>query len=482
LKAALVERTRKARLHAAVTRLAEERPDHSARFAFTGWQGWLVGTALTGIPAMWLFFPDAAEITLHVSVSLFFLSCVLIRFAAAIGTSDAEAQTALRPFLRADLPHYAVLVAAYKEVSVAAQLVAALSRLKWPPSKLDIIIACEDDDSETIAAFEACGLPPHMRVVTVAEGGPRTKPKALMSVLPLVHAEYVVLYDAEDRPHPEQLLEAWQAFSSAPHVACVQAPLHITNGGRSFIARLFAFEYAAIFRGLLPHLARHGRYVPLGGTSNHFRVGMLRASGGWDPYNVTEDADLGLRLHAFGHGITTISRPTLEDAPEHLKDWRNQRTRWMKGYMQTWLVSLRRPVDLTRRIGWRSMFTAQTLLGGVVVSALAHPFVILSLPWSIGTGLSAPSSGVDGTTLAAVFDATSVLAAYAAFIGLGYVSSTPVERRMIRPILIMLPLYWLAISWAAWRAAFQLVTHPHIWEKTPHSPAVPSSQTEYGLG
>jgi hypothetical protein len=267
---ALIERTAQARLEAAVGRLAQEQPALSARFAFSGWQGWFIGVVLSGMPAVWLLFPAALEVLLHVSVSVFFFSCVLIRFLASIGTTGAPALAPLAPFRRADMPRYAVLVAAYREQAVAAQLVRSLSRLKWPPSKLEVFLVCEADDRETVMAFEAAGLPPHMRIVTVPEGGPRTKPKALMTVLPLVRAEYLVLYDAEDHPHPEQLIEAWQAFKASPRIACVQAPLEITNGSRSLIARLFAFEYAAIFRGLLPHLARHGRYVPLGGTSNHF--------------------------------------------------------------------------------------------------------------------------------------------------------------------------------------------------------------------
>jgi cellulose synthase/poly-beta-1,6-N-acetylglucosamine synthase-like glycosyltransferase len=211
----------------------------------------------------------------------------------------------------------------------------------------------------------------------------------------------------------------------------------------------------------------------------HFDVGKLRRSGGWDPYNVTEDADLGLRLHALGHSVATITRPTGEDAPDIFIDWRNQRTRWMKGYMQTWLVSLRRPAALTRSIGWRSMLIVQSLLGGVVLSALAHPFVILSMVWLVATNMAGqPSTGSYIPALAAMFDAASVLSAYAAFIGLGLAACSAAERRQMRFGLLLLPLYWMAISLAAWRAVFQLLTQPHLWEKTPHAPAFTPSEPQ----
>jgi cellulose synthase/poly-beta-1,6-N-acetylglucosamine synthase-like glycosyltransferase len=233
-----------------------------------------------------------------------------------------------------DFPVYSVLVALYKEVDVVPDLLVGLTQLRWPASKLEIKLVCEEDDPETIRAIKAHPLGSRVEVIVVPDTLPRTKPKALSYALPLTSGEFVVLYDAEDRPHPMQLLEAWHRFRDAgPDLACLQAPLQISNRGAGVIANMFGVEYAALFRRLLPWLAENRLMFPLGGTSNHFRRSALDEVGGWDPYNVTEDADLGLRLARFGYRADTISCPTLEDAPEDFRSWRLQRMRWFKGWM-----------------------------------------------------------------------------------------------------------------------------------------------------
>jgi cellulose synthase/poly-beta-1,6-N-acetylglucosamine synthase-like glycosyltransferase len=217
----------------------------------------------------------------------------------------------------AELPVYSVLVALYHEAEVAPELVAALEKIDWPKSKLEIKLVCEADDHATLGALRALALPRNMEVVAVPVFGPRTKPKALAYALPLVSGEFVALYDAEDHPHPKQLLTAWQRFREAPHeVACIQAPLEIANRGAGIVARMFAFEYAALFRGMLPWLSARRLLLPLGGTSNHFCRAALEEVGGWDPYNVTEDADLGMRLARFGYRAETIACPTYESGPD----------------------------------------------------------------------------------------------------------------------------------------------------------------------
>jgi cellulose synthase/poly-beta-1,6-N-acetylglucosamine synthase-like glycosyltransferase len=251
-----------------------------------------------------------------------------------------------------NLPIYSVLVALYREKEVVQQLANALLRLDWPTSRLDIKLVCEAEDRETIAALQALDLPPHFEIVEVPDRPPRTKPKALNYALAGARGDFVVIYDAEDRPHPRQLLEAYRHFSEAPDdVVCLQAPLIISNAADSWLAGLFALEYAGLFRRLLPFLGTRQQPMPLGGTSNHFRADILRAVGAWDPYNVTEDADLGLRLYRFGYRAETLTRYTVEDAPTERSVWLGQRTRWFKGWMQTWLVLMRHPILLTRELG-----------------------------------------------------------------------------------------------------------------------------------
>ena len=354
LRRSLVERLKPVLSDVAAFDLFKRHPAYSARTVVNAWQGCVAGALAIGVPAAMWTWPAATFGALHVVFTLFFLSCVALRFAALAGSGEAATTDPDRPF-PADLPIYSVLVALYKEAEIAGDLVAALRKLDWPASKLDIKLVCEADDNETIAAIRAACPPPHMQIVEVPNHGPRTKPKALNYAMQSCRGAFVVLYDAEDRPHPRQLVEAWHRFQArGPEVACLQAPLQITNGRASWIARSFAFEYDALFRGLLPWLSKHGLLLPLGGTSNHFRRDVLDAVGKWDPFNVTEDADLGARLLRFGYRTETISLPTLEEAPELARIWISQRTLWFKGWCPSLLVHTRRPAAVYREIGPRS--------------------------------------------------------------------------------------------------------------------------------
>ena len=470
LNTAIEVHFRDARVREAVHLYATRHPEHSSRVTLLGWQGWFFGFVFGLSPALLILFPSISIVFLHIIVWVFFFSCVALRLMAALMSGKVEvAENA--PLDWQNLPNYAVLIALYNETEVAAQLIASLKKLNWPQTKLQVLLICEQDDLATQRALEAAGLPPHFRIVTVPDYGPRTKPKALMYALPLVEAEYLVLYDAEDRPHPDQLIEAYQKFqSSGPKTGCVQAPLEVTNGKHSMLTALFAFEYGALFRGLLPFLSRFSLFIPLGGTSNHFPLKILREVGGWDPFNVTEDADLGLRLHRYGYRTQTINLPTFEDAPEELNIWIKQRTRWFKGHMQTWMISLRNPKTLIVEIGWPSFLISQIMLGGIVISALAHPILMISIiAMSALYILGEPSSAF--TSPLAALDLINILLGYFAFMLLGYVSARPDEKYGIWKRMIAVPPYWLLLSYAAWRALFQIIRSPHKWEKTPHKPA-----------
>lgn len=234
------------------------------------------------------------------------------------------------------LPVYSILVPLYREANVLAQIVQSIAALDYPREKLDVKLILEADDEETIAAARAILLDPCFEIFIAPLNQPRTKPKALQAALPFVRGEYIVVYDAEDCPHPEQLREAYHAFVlGKPQLACVQAKLAIDNRELNFLTRHFRSEYCGLFDVLLPALTRWGLPLPLGGTSNHFRTDLLRRAGGWDPHNVTEDADLGIRLARFGYQTGIIDSTTWEEAPEQFGGWLAQRTRWFKGWIQT---------------------------------------------------------------------------------------------------------------------------------------------------
>jgi cellulose synthase/poly-beta-1,6-N-acetylglucosamine synthase-like glycosyltransferase len=265
------------------------------------------------------------------------------------------------------LPPYTVVAPMYGEAGMVDQLVRSLDALDYPRDRLQIILALEADDEATQAAVQAHILPPHFEVLVAPPGYPQTKPRACNIALEQAWGELLTIYDAEDRPDPQQLREAAARFAAGPtHLGCLQAPLRISNS-RGFLPAQFANEYAAQFELLLPAMARLGLPFPLGGTSNHLRTAALKDVGGWDPFNVTEDADLGFRLAAAGWSLGVLDTPTWEDAPVRVYHWLPQRSRWLKGYLQTLLRQLPRT-----RGDWRLAFAMLATVGLAVVSALVH--------------------------------------------------------------------------------------------------------------
>jgi cellulose synthase/poly-beta-1,6-N-acetylglucosamine synthase-like glycosyltransferase len=395
---------------------------------------------------------------------------VALRF-AAVASIRAQWRAKEIAVPKGDAPVFTVLVALYKEAAMVPGLLAALDRLVWPRHRLEIKLVCEADDEATLAAFRACRLPAHMEVVEVPPGQPRTKPKALSYALPMTGGDFVTLYDAEDEPHPMQLVEAWQRFrESGPDLAVVQAPLEISNRGDGMIARMFAFEYAGLFRGLLPWLSQRRLMLPLGGTSNHFRRAALDKVGGWDPFNVTEDADLGMRLARFGYRAETISCPTYEPAPKRLGVWLPQRTRWFKGWTQTWLVHMRSPVALARDLGFGSFLVAQVLFAGMLASVLLHPLLLGTFVFLlVGLVSAVPADGMDVVLL--TVDTVNIACGYLSFLLLGWQTLTRTERRGFWKVVLLTLPYWAMMSCAGWRALWQLWRQPHLWEKTPHERA-----------
>jgi cellulose synthase/poly-beta-1,6-N-acetylglucosamine synthase-like glycosyltransferase len=458
------------RVRETVASLFETQSRFSARVVFHGNQGFYAGIAASAVIAG-LLASRTTQLLLHVFLSCLYLAALLLRAGAVV-------QRRRRPRPRglssdAALPVYTVMVALYREANVAGQLIAALKRLDWPVSLLDIKLVCEADDHATIAALKAQGLGAQFEIVEVPPMQPRTKPKALTYALAGARGAYVAVYDAEDRPHPQQLREAHARFDRAPRaVACLQAPLIIANGRESWISALFSLEYSALFRSLLPMLATHRMPMPLGGTSNHFRTDVLRAAGGWDPFNVTEDADLGMRLYRLGYRSEVIQRQTIEDAPVNMGVWTRQRTRWFKGWLQTWLVMMRDPAALRREMGLTGFAVFHLMIGGMLISSLAHPLILAFLVRSAIAMLAAPS---DNLPLAAralfIVDFVNILGSYATFLVLGTAAMIEHEKRQIGWRWMMVPFYWMLVSFAAWRAVFELRSNPFFWHKTPHRPS-----------
>ena len=348
-------------------------------------------TVLAGIVAFYLF-PAATRMAIEALLAFGFLAWLALRL---IGSFLAPPR--VRPVRIDDkrLPVYTIIVALYREAAAVEDLIAALRALDYPAEKLDIKIAVEADDIETGLALLRLELGPPFEIVTAPAAGPRTKPKALNAALALARGTFTAVYDAEDRPEPNQLRRALEVFlRTGDDVACAQASLTIDNTDDSWLARLFTAEYAAQFDLFLPGLAALELPLPLGGSSNHFRTAALRAVGAWDPYNVTEDADLGMRLARFGYRSTIVRSSTYEEAPIDHGPWLRQRTRWFKGWLQTWLVHMRSPSRLFADLGFTGFVSFQLVVGGSVLAALIHPLVLAGFLYAYIAGL--PILGTNG--------------------------------------------------------------------------------------
>lgn len=410
--------------------------------------------------------PKVLAAAVSIALALVFLSWTGLRL---IGAATAWRQRRRLRISPQQLPVYSIIVALYDEASAVEGLVDALRRLDYPPEKLQVILVLEPHDSVTRRALDELNLGAPFEVLIAAQAGPRTKPKALNTALAFVRGEFTAVFDAEDRPARDQLHRALDIFFTEDDMtACVQARLTIDNTGDSWLARLFTAEYAGLFDVLLPGLSERRLPLPLGGSSNHFRTITLRDVEAWDPYNVTEDADLGMRLARFGFATAVITSTTYEEAPARLGPWIRQRTRWFKGWMQTWGVHMREPVKLARELGFAGFVTFQLVVGGTVLAALVNPIFIALLAYSLAAGRLWPAvADLGGAMLAALWGGTLV-AGYLASAMLGLIGLA--RRRLLRHawVLLLMPVHWLLLSAAAWRALYQLVRDPFGWEKTAH--------------
>lgn len=422
-----------------------------------GWLSWLA----------WLSWLEAARSVLAAGLMATFVCVIAVRCLVLwtilfpqrkAGTDDAHVPDAL-------LPAYTVLVPVYRETGVIRQLLRGMAALDYPAEKLQILFICEEHDVPTQTALLQAGLAQHMRIVVVPDGAPRTKPRALNYALSDATGDYVVVYDAEDEPEPDQLRRAVAAFRHGPpNLGCLQGQLKIYNAGRNWFTRQFAIEYAALFGLILPAYERFGLPITLGGTSNHFPRSVLTAAGAWDPYNVTEDADLGLRLARFGWHVGMLQSATWEEAPDTYRDWHNQRIRWLKGWMETAIVHTRQPLRLGRELGAVRFFAVHVTLASMLLSAFVHPVYVAALITSVAVSMG------DGTAFDRWWWSGLVvfLTGYGVSLAVALVAARRSDHHGLARHVLAIPAYWMLISGAAIGAVIEYIFKPFQWNKTPH--------------
>jgi glycosyltransferase XagB len=456
-------------LFEAVHGLGQRKPWASAKQRLSPGQKLVAGLLLVALVLL-LALDCISLVTglLQLAAGLFFLMVVILRGLCMMPLPTGPGVVA--PLLAEDdLPVYTVLVPLFRETTVVIKLMEALSRLSYPRDKLDIKIILEEQDRPMHVAIKALDLPSYFDVIVVPTGKPQTKPRALNYAVQFARGTLVTIYDGEDVPDPNQLLLAAAQFAVADDdMACLQASLDFFNATENWMTRHFTSEYAALFRVVLPTLAAYGLPLPLGGTSNHFRLSALDAVGYWDAFNVTEDADLGIRLARHGYKSGILHSTTLEEASTELGNWMKQRRRWLKGFLQTWLVHNRDPFLLARETGFSGFMAIQAMTLGVFASALLHPLLLALALWNflpenvVRMGETYAGSLISGFSLALL------LAGYISAIATSGKGLKQIGASGWTSILATIPLYWMLSSVAAWMALWDFVVAPHHWHKTRH--------------
>lgn len=367
-------------------------------------------------------------------------------------------------------PPISLLVPLHREENIAATLIRRLERLEYPRARLDALLVLEAEDRVTRETLEATVLPPWVRIIEVPPGAVTTKPRALNYALNFTRGTLVGIYDAEDSPAPDQLHRLARHFSRAPpEVGCVQGILDFYNPHANWMSRCFTIEYATWFRILLAGFARLGFAVPLGGTTVFFRREVLDQVGRWDAFNVTEDADLGIRLARFGYRTDLLPLVTREEANCRPWPWIRQRSRWLKGYLITWLVHMRAPRRLLRELGpWRMLGVQVIFLTGLIQFLLAP---LLWSFWLIVLGLPHPLDGLGPGVTRAVLGLLISAEAVTLLVGLGGVLRSPHPR-----LLFWVPtlfLYFPLATVALYKALWEMLHNPFYWDKTTHGKSAP---------
>jgi len=402
---------------------------------------------------------------IHILLS-FYISFKSIFYGEEIKIKDSE----LIDKNNYNWPTYTILCPLYREANIIEKFVSNMEALDYPKDKLECFLLLEEDDQETIDKAYSMQLPDYFKIIIVPDGYPKTKPKACNFGLNYATGKYLVIYDAEDRPEIHQLKKAVIAFARSMHsTVCVQAKLNFYNQNQNLLTNFFTCEYTLWFDLILPGFQSIGAPIPLGGTSNHFLSSTLKKLGGWDPFNVTEDCDLGIRLKSEGYNTVILDSTTWEEANSQLKNWIRQRSRWIKGYFQTFLVYTKNPLKTLRNLGLFNFAVFFLVTGFLPFASMINPFLWLT------TILYFVFRAEIGPIIEGFYPGPILYMAVFSFIVGNFlyiynylVASAKKEHDSNLKFGLLMPFYWVFISVAAWYGGIQLLLKPHYWEKTKH--------------
>ena len=474
----------------AVGELAYRFPGESASRVLTQRQRILL-LSLVGIFVIWFIFDyPSSFLVLFVLINLIYFITNPVKLYIAIkgfgqGNVINVTKKEIKSIKDEELPLYSIFIPLYKEAESLPQILKNIAKLDYPQDKLDVKIILEEEDGETIQAAKELGLladdtkkgegeskaanvpGKSFEAIIVPRADIKTKPRACNFALKRASGEFCVIYDAEDNPDPDQLKKVICAFRQLEEkYICVQAKLNYYNPTQNILTKWFTLEYYFWFDYYLPGLVGINAPLPLGGTSNHFRTEPLREIGGWDPYNVTEDADLGMRIYRHKLKTAVIDSYTLEEANSELWNWIRQRSRWQKGYAQTFLVYMRYPLKLLREIGIGSFLLFQLTFGGNFYLPLVNPLL-----WSVTIATFVFKGSFSFLFLypVSILCLFNLVVGNSIYIIIHLYAAIKTRKYSLIPYALFIPLYWVLISIACWKGTIQLITRPFYWEKTTHA-------------
>jgi cellulose synthase/poly-beta-1,6-N-acetylglucosamine synthase-like glycosyltransferase len=467
---ALQKRFSKEYTHSSSEGLFETQPELSSKKIMVG----LVPKILFLLICIFLIYiiinPNLLYILLFLVNIVFFLSIIskLLFFVTGVIETKITKQQNKLDIEDSQLPIYSILVPLFKEKKqTISSLINALTNLDYPKEKLDIKLVCEDIDLETIQTIKSLKPPANFQIIKVPDTYPRTKPKACNYALNFCKGEFITIYDAEDRPEASQLKKVLSVFyqnqnSGYSNLVCVQARLNFYNRNENILTKLFAIEYASLFDYILKGLKKLNIPIPLGGTSNHFRVNVLKSLYAWDPYNVTEDADVGIRLALAGMKTELVDSITLEEAPLNINSWINQRSRWIKGYFQTFFVHIKQTKRLYKNHGLASLFGFIMFVGvpGFIYLATIPVIILTTIDYLF-------SSSQMSLYLIQFCFLNLVLTLFSNFFISFYIIISRNCFKMLDAAIIF-PIYWMLHCIASYQSLYQLIKKPHHWNKTEH--------------
>ncbi len=368
------------------------------------------------------------------------------------------------------LPMYSILCPLYKEAEVVEDFIASISKIDYPHDKLQVILILEESDTETQDKIKEISLPEYFVIVIVPQSMPQTKPKACNYALKFVKGEYVVIYDAEDRPEVDQLKKVYLGFSRTEEkIICIQAKLNFYNSTQNLLTILFTAEYSLWFDLILPGLQTLYSIIPLGGTSNHFKTDILKSIHGWDAFNVTEDCDLGIRLSKLGYATEIIDSYTMEEANSKLSSWFKQRSRWIKGYMQSYIVHMRNPVKFIKQNGLRKTIILTLVIGGKVLLNFINPIMwIVTILYFVFTPITGHFIRLLFPQAIFYMSLTSLIIGNFLYFYLYLIALIKTKKGHLVLYTVFIPFYWLMMSYSSMIALKELFTAPHLWHKTKH--------------